>query len=253
MKECGLSQAGSWGTVEIAGHRCEVFKPAAAREPPCAVIYLHGRHLTPLADNAAYTAQFEQHGLRVIAPQTGQSWWTDRICDDFDRAISAERYIVDRILPWIAEHWSAQPPLVALLGTSMGGQGALRLAFKHPRLFPIVAAVSPAIDYQIRYYEDESLMQMYPDPETVRQDTATLHVHPLNWPRNTWFACDPLDDRWHESAERLHMKMSALGIMHEYDGETSAGGHGWQYYNHMAPQAVGYIAQRLDQEERRVV
>ncbi|HEX4147860.1 MAG TPA: alpha/beta hydrolase-fold protein [Pirellulales bacterium] len=248
-----MSRSGNWGTVEVAGHRCDTFEPTVSREPARAVIYLHDRHLTPLADNAAYTAQFEQHGLRVIAPQSGCSWWTDRIWAEFDPAISAERYVIDRILPWIEAHWGARPPLVALLGTGMGGQGALRIAFKQPRLFPIAAAVAPAIDYQIRYYEDESLTQMYPDPETIRQDTATLHVHPLNWPRNTWFVCDPLDDRWHESAERLHMKMSALGIMHEYDGETSAGGHGWQYYNHMASRAVGYVAERLDQEERRVV
>jgi pimeloyl-ACP methyl ester carboxylesterase len=248
-----LSESKSWSTIEVAGHPCDVFEPRQPREPGRAVIYLHGRHLAPLADNAAYSTQFQQHGLRVIAPRTGRSWWTDKICADFDPAISAERYVIDRILPWIAEHWGVRPPLVALLGTSMGGQGALRLAFKHPRLFPIAVAVAPAIDYQIRFDEDESLQQMYPDAESIRQDTATLHVHPLNWPRNTWFACDPLDERWHESAERLHMKLSALGIMHEYDGDTSAGGHGWHYYNHMAPRAVGFVAERLDQEERRML
>ena len=248
-----MNELDSWSTVEVAGHHCDVFEPTSPRVPGRAVIYLHGRHLTSLTDNAAYTGLFEHHGLRVVAPRTGRSWWTDKICADFDPAISAERYVIDRVLPWIAQHWDVQPPLVALLGTSMGGQGALRLAFKHPRLFPIAVGVSPAIDYQIRYYEDESLQQMYPNPESIRQDTATLHVHPLNWPRNTWFACDPLDDRWHESAERLHMKLSALGIMHEYDGETSLGGHGWPYYNHMAPRAVGFVAERLEQEDRRRV
>ena len=71
----------------------------------------------------------------------------------------------------------------------MGGQGALRFAFKHPQLFPIVAAISPAIDYQMRYYDEEevTIPQMYDDPKQARQDTATLHVHPLNWPRNIWF------------------------------------------------------------------
>ncbi len=49
------------------------------------------------------------------------------------------------------------------------------------------------------------------------------------------------------------MKLSALGIMHEHDLETSAGGHSWAYYNHMAPRAVGFLAERLEQERRRVV
>ncbi len=130
----------------------------------------------------------------------------------------------------------------------------LRLAFKHPGKFPVVAAISPAIDYHLRWNEgDETLPQMYADAEAVRQDTATLHVHPLNWPRNLWFCCDPNDYRWHESADRLRMKLAALGIPHEYDLETTAGGHGFEYYNAMAVRAVGFLAERLEKERRRVV
>ncbi|MGC3969431.1 MAG: hypothetical protein QM775_19350 [Pirellulales bacterium] len=119
----------------------------------------------------------------------------------------------------------------------MGGQGALRFAFKHPGKFPIAAGISPAIDYQIRYYDGDwdTIAQMYADPEQVRQDTATLHVHPLNWPRNLWFCSDPADECWHESSQRLHMKLYSLGIPHEHDLETSHGGHSWEYYNFMAP------------------
>ena len=135
----------------------------------------------------------------------------------------------------------------------MGGQGALRLAFKHANVFPVVAAISPAIDYQIRWREgDEILQAMYSDAESVRQDTATLHVHPLNWPRNIWFCCDPADHRWHESADRLRMKLGAIGIPHEYDLETTAGGHRFEYYNHMAPRALQFLAERLERERLRV-
>ncbi len=137
----------------------------------------------------------------------------------------------------------------------MGGQGALRFAFKHPNVFPAVAAVSPAIDYQIRLEEgDEILWTMYGgDAERARQDTATLHVHPLNWPRHTWFCCDPADARWYESAERLQMKLSSLGIPHEYDLETSGGGHGWEYYNRMAGPAIAFLVNALERERLRVV
>ena len=118
------------------------------------------------------------------------------------------------------------------LGTSMGGQGALRLSYKFPDKFPIAAAISPAIDYQLRYNEgDETIPQMYPDPEAVRQDTATLHIHPLNWPRHQFFCCDPEDYRWWESANRLRMKLYSLGVPHVCDLETTGGGHGFDYYN----------------------
>ena len=48
------------------------------------------------------------------------------------RNLTAERHVLDNVLAHIRTTWNAAPPRIALLGTSMGGQGALRLAFKHP-------------------------------------------------------------------------------------------------------------------------
>ncbi len=70
--------------------------------------------------------------------------------------------------------------------------------------------------------------------------------------RENAFACDPIDLRWHESADRLRMKMSALGIPHEHDLETSGGGHSFEYYSRMAPKALSFIAARLESERLRV-
>ncbi len=245
---------GKWSEIELASHACEIYEPPRPSPHGYVVIYLHGVHLNRLYDKPAFVREFDRHGLRVVCPRTARSWWTDRICEEFDARITAERYVVENVLEWIAQHWQAGPPQIALLGTSMGGQGALRMAFKHPRLFPVAAAISPAIDYHLRLEEgeDETLPLMYADVEAARQDTATLHVHPLNWPHSVWFACDPTDRRWHESAERLRMKMSALGIPHECDLDTSGGGHGFEYYNRMAPQAMKFIAERLESERLRV-
>lgn len=127
-----------------------------------------------------------------------------------------------------------------------GWTSALRFSYKYPRLFPVVAWLSPAIDYQIRFYDEhDTISEMYPDPESVRQDTATLHVHPLNWPKHQFFCCDPADERWWESADRLRMKLYSLGVPHTCDLESSGGGHGFDYYNRMARQAVGFLAERL--------
>lgn len=248
------SGKGTWSETTVGGHPCDVYEPPRRNEHGYVVLFLHGVHLGRLVENEAFCREFDRHGLPVAAPMTGRSWWTDKICAEFDPAVTAERHVLDRVVPWIVDHWQSGFGKIALLGTSMGGQGALRFAFKHPQKFPIAAGISPAIDYQQRYYDEgeETIPSMYPDPEAVRQDTATLHVHPLNWPRNLWFCSDPTDERWHESAQRLHMKLYSLGIMHEHDLETSAGGHSWAYYNHMAPRAVGFLAERLDQERRRV-
>jgi len=243
-----------WIQHSVAGHPCDTFRPTRMNEQGYLVLFLHGVHLGMLREHAAFTDQFEQHGLPVVAPVTQRSWWTDRICAEFDPELTAERHLLDNILPFVEQQFGSKTPRIGLLGTSMGGQGALRFAYKYPNLFPVVAAISPAIDYQTRIAEgDEVLGAMYADEEEARQDTATLHVHALNWPRHQFLCCDPVDYRWYDSSDRLHMKLSALGIPHEYDLETSHGGHGFEYYNMMAPRAVGFIADALERERMRVV
>jgi S-formylglutathione hydrolase FrmB len=243
-----------WSTDTVAGHPVDLYVPPAPSPHGYVVLYLHGVHLNRLHDKAAFIAEFDRHGLSVVAPQTQRSWWTDKICDEFDPNISAEQHLLKNVLPFVQQKLAAQPPRIAMLGTSMGGQGALRLAYKHPNVFPVVAAISPAIDFHKRYNEgDETIPQMYPDPEAARQDTAILHIHPLNWPRHQFFCCDPLDYRWHDSADRLRMKLWSLGVPHECDLETTGGGHGFDYYNRMAPRAIQFLVDRLEAERRRVV
>jgi pimeloyl-ACP methyl ester carboxylesterase len=244
----------NWSEISIAGHACHTYGPPEPSPHGDTVLYLHGLHQAKLENYPAFTNLFDKHGLRCIAPATGRSWWTDRICPEFDADVTAERHVLDRVLPWLAEHWSVRPPRIALLGTSMGGQGALRFAYKHPNIFPVVAAISPAIDYQWKMEQegDEMLAAMYLDPEQARQDTATLHIHPLNWPRHQWFACDPTDYRWHDSADKLRMKLYSLGVPYEADLETSGGGHSWEYYELMAEPAIRFIADRLQRERLRL-
>jgi pimeloyl-ACP methyl ester carboxylesterase len=255
MKETPLPAVnGIWNSTEVAGHICHTYEPPQLHEHGYVVLFLHGVHMGMLHDQPRFLEQFDRHGLRVICPVTERSWWTDRICDEFDARFSAERYLLDHVVPAISAHYGVSPPKIGLLGTSMGGQGALRMAFKHPNTFPVVAAVSPAIDYYQRWDDnDETICQMYADKEAARQDTATLHIHPLNWPRNIWFCCDPTDERWVESSERLRMKLSALGIPFQSELAIQAGGHGFEYYNRMAPEAIRFLVDRLDQERLRVV
>ena len=101
--------------------------------------------------------------------------------------------------------------------------------------------------------EEEPLFDMYSDPEDCRQDSALLHIHPLNWPRHQFFCCDPADYRWIDSSDRLRMKLGSLGVPFECDLETTGDGHGFHYYGLMADRAIGFIANALDRERLRVV
>ncbi len=248
------THADQWTAVEVAGHTCRVFTPTHPSPHGYTILYLHSRYVEDLADHPRITRLLEHYGLRAIAPVTGETWWSDRIAVEFDAQISVEKYLLQSVLPFLAEHWQCTPPQIALFGASMGGQGALRLAYKHPNTFPVVAAIYPSIDFQKRIVEgDPILSAMYRDAEDARQDTATLHIHPLNWPRHQWFYCDPEDTRWWDSADRLRMKLYSLGVPHECDLETRAGGHTWKCFARMAEPALVFIVDRLEKERLRVV
>lgn len=245
--------AENWATHQVAGHSCDVFLPAERNEHGYTILYLHDVHMEPLRGKTPIIEQFQRHGFAVVSPQCGPCWWTNRIMRAFDARVTAQSFILEAVMPFITDTLGAEPTRIGLLGTCMGGQGVLRLSYLFPDTFPAVAAISPAIDFQRRVREgDPILMETYGDPESARQDTVILHIHPLNWPRHQFFCCDPTDPHWFESSDRLRMKLSSLGVPFEYDLETTAGGHGFDYYNHMAPRAVGYLADALERERLRV-
>lgn len=247
------SQANDWIDVQIAGHRCRAFTPPAASPSAGVVIYLHDEEASGFELRPALTQQLQQHALRCIAPFTGRSWWTDRAWPAFDGEISTEAFLLQRLLPWLADHWHVGPPQLALLGVGMGGQGGLKLSYKHPNLFPICAAIAPTIDYhRVMETGDKTLEQLYRDSEQARQDTATLHIHPLNWPRHQWFVSDPADYLRHDGADRLRMKLYSLGVPYEADLETTAGGDLHAYVDQMAEPALSFTADRLERERLRV-
>jgi S-formylglutathione hydrolase FrmB len=249
-----------WSTIDIAGHPCECFDPPGAA-PGIAVIYLHGVRERTLRQSSGLREAIETAGLRALAPRTGRSWWLDRIIPGFDAGITPERYVVTEVVGEVERRFGVKPPLIGLAGTSMGGQGALRLAYRHPTVFPVAAAIAPAIDFHTALRDLHTipdgdlfanLYEIYGDVERARQDTAILHVHPLNWPRHQWFASDPEDWQWHDGADRLHGKLAALGIPHTAILDVRGGGHGPEYYNRIAPDAVRFILTALESEARRL-
>lgn len=234
---------GRWESVEIDGRSADVFEPGGM--PAGAVIYLHGRALDRLVDEAEFTRELDTHNLACVAPHGGRCWWLETPCDEFDHAVAPLTWVRETLTAWIDARWEFRPPHVGLLGFDMGGQGALQLAYRHARQFPVVAAVAPAIDFHIMHGRGWELDDMFADPEAARQQTVTLHLHPLNWPTHQLFVCDPADDDWHEGCERLASKLASMGIPFEYDLTSSAGGHSREYCRTMVPRCIEFVARGL--------
>jgi pimeloyl-ACP methyl ester carboxylesterase len=244
---------GTWTQLEIAGKAADVYDPAGNARPRFGVLYLHGASLETLTGRAVPTRLFDEMRLGCVCPHGDYSWWTDRIWPKFDARVTAEKYLVESVVPFFGERWGLTPPAIGLLGFSMGGQGALRLAFKQPEKFPAVAAISPAIEYYELYGRGLSIDDMYDSKEQCRQDTAPMHIHPSRFPPYIYYCIDPTDRDWLRGCDRLHEKMNALGVPHEIDFTTQAGGHSWQYFDRIAEQAIRYLAAGLEQQSRRLL
>ncbi|GAB5440733.1 MAG: hypothetical protein Fues2KO_10820 [Fuerstiella sp.] len=232
---------GAWQCTELNGHEVEVFEPNQATAPTACILFLHGHGRVMLSENEVFSSLLAKNNLAAVAPDGGRSWWLDEICSDFSAEHTPHQYLLESVLPFIESRWQITPPAIGLLGISMGGQGVLQLSYRHARTFPNVAAISPAVDFHVLHGHGLPLDEMFRTSEDARQATVVLNLHPLDWPRHQWFCCDPKDVDWFDGCARLGMKLSSSGILHERDLDTSAGGHTWEYFNHMAPAAIEHL------------
>jgi S-formylglutathione hydrolase len=230
-----------WVRSEIAGKSADVFDPPRAL--PFALLWLHDES-GELPESL--TVELQKHRLRCVAPHAGRSWWVNRIATEFDPELTPERFLLDAVLPWLGSTWNVGPRGVAVAGIGMGGQGAMRLAFRHPSRFPIVGSIAGTMDFHDRYGHGTPLDELYPSRENARQDTAILHIHGHDWPPHIWFACSP-DDPRHRGNDRLHEKLSAIGVPHTCDLDTRG------EPDHFLPAMFTFLLAALERESRRLM
>ena len=134
------------------------------------------------------------------------------------------------------EHGATDDPAkTAIAGISMGGMGALRIAFKHPERFAAVAAMEPGIEPALsfgeialedRFWRDDALFeQIYGSPvdeaywaannpaNIVLEDPARLRDAGLA----IAIECGDLDSfGLHRGTEFLHRVLFDNGVPHDY-------------------------------------
>ncbi len=93
---------------------------------------------------------------------------------------------------------------------------------------------------------------MYDSRERCRLDTVILHIDGHDWPRHVWFCCAP-DDAWcYRGNDRLHEKLTAMGVPHTCDLDTRAQ-PGTRYAEQMTPPMLAFVADALEKESRRLM
>ena len=241
-----------WRERRLTHGACYVWEPEAAQPAGC-VVYLHDQEEFPgwqSLEQQLATVQplLAARGLAGVAPRAPNAWWCDRRYPPFSPGTTAERFVLEEVRSEAIPRSSGELLRTALLGVGMGGQGALRLAYRHPQTFPVAAAVEPHIDFQNWLQAGSSALRtMFRDAEDARQETATLHIHPLNWPRHQWFSCSPKEPDVFEGVDRLRMKLSSLGVPFQCALPTGADAA----IDVQLHAAMDFVAERLQQEARR--
>ncbi len=243
-----------WSQVEIDGRPADLFTPETRHPQNFVVLYLHNERDSPQIQNESFAAEANRHGLTIVVPRCGPCWWLDVVVPPFDAERTPEQFLIESVKPWIEENLQAPPKGIALMGDGMGGQGILKLTYKHPRLFPVSAAITPKIDFHFLIRDGHNLLcDLFHEEEAARQRTAILFVQGLNWPQFQFFCCDPANYLWWDGADRLHMKLGATGIPHDFELEVEADGDEMVYFEKMLPRAMEYVATHLERERLRLV
>lgn len=189
------------------------------------------------------TNELQACRLSAVMPEA-RTWWVDRPDPASPESLSPLRSLGESLVPAIMARWPAISR-VAAFGVGIGGQGALQLAYRVPQLVPIAAAVSPTIDFHRLFRTTPDLQEWFHSEEQARQETATLRLHPLNWPPHQWFCCAQSDWRF-DGCERLASKLTSIGIPFEADLKTS-GEDVESYRDQQLSHALKFIAAKLSE------
>ena len=108
--------------------------------------------------NYSDVAVFAERGLILVMPEGDNSYYVNAREPPQDRY---EDYIVNDLFADVDKKFSVAVGRVnrAIVGVSMGGYGAVKLAFSHPDRFVFAGGISPAIDVPSRPFSIKRIQQ----------------------------------------------------------------------------------------------
>lgn len=185
----------------------------------------------------------------VVTPGAGASFYIN----SRDARQRYEDFFIQEFIPHIERAYRIRASRAsrAISGASMGGYGALHLAFRHPELFIAVSAHSPAL---IEKLPAVSASKDTPGPRSIFGGAFGSPFDAAFWYRQSpltqartavvngmkiYFDCGTEDDfGFGPGAEALHRILGARRIPHEF--HLYPGGHNWTYFATHIPESLQF-------------
>jgi S-formylglutathione hydrolase FrmB len=173
----------------------------------------------------------DQYQEIIVCPDGNvSSWYFD---SPVNEAWKYETYVTTELLPWVDSHYKTNKDRKgrAITGLSMGGHGALYLAFRHQDLFGAAGSMSGGVD-----------IRPFPKKWRIEEKLGSYAERPENWEKNTvinmvnLLTPDSLaliidcgtDDFFYKVNVNLHEKLLERNIAHDFISRPGA--HTWPYW-----------------------
>jgi S-formylglutathione hydrolase FrmB len=222
---------------------------AQGKEKRFPVLYLlHG-----YSDNSGRWAEktsirdlAEQYGIIVVCPDGGfSSWYFD---SPEDPSFRYETFVSKELVAEIDKRFPTLPQRAsrAIAGLSMGGHGALFLAFRHPDLYGAAVSFSGGVD-----------LRPFPNNWDIAKRLGSLKDHPDRWkdysvitlaenvtPGQQALSIDCGEEDFFITVNRnLHNLLLARKVPHDY--AERPGGHNWGYWANAIKYQMLFISDHL--------
>ncbi len=236
-------------TVEVksaamnAAFKCVVVLPAGydenVRERYPVVYLLHGhggRYNSWIKLKPELPQIASQRGMIFVCPDAKNSWYWDSPVDPGSRF---ETYVAKEVPAYVDRKYrtKADPKGRAVAGLSMGGHGALWLAFRHPDVFGACGSMSGGVDirpFPENWHMAQSLGSYYRNPKVWDKHTVMEQLYRVK-PGSLAIIVDcGTEDFFYEVNQELHRRMLYRNIKHDFI--TRPGAHNSKYWK----QAVVY-------------
>jgi S-formylglutathione hydrolase FrmB len=174
----------------------------------------------------------DRYQLMIVCPDGGKSsWYFD---SPIDSTMKYETYIGKEVPEYIDAHYNTikDRKARAITGLSMGGHGALFLAFRHSEIFGACGSMSGGVD--LNYSRNKfDIMKRIGDTISHADNWKKYIVMNIieNYPKDSLaiiFDCGNSDELYTEANRIFHKKMLQLKIPHDYTERP--GRHNWDYW-----------------------
>ncbi|MGC0771357.1 MAG: alpha/beta hydrolase family protein [Candidatus Acidiferrum sp.] len=202
---------------------------------------------------------WEQHQLGeflIVTPAGGASFYIN----SRDGRYRYEDFFLREFIPGVEKRYRAQTARKSrgIAGISMGGYGALHIAFRHPQLFAAVGALSAALIENLPNISTQNSRQLGGlrvlggafgspfDPAFWKQNDPVAIARTANLAGlKIYFDCGSDDDYGFDAgAESLDKLLTSHHIRHEF--HLYPGGHNWSYFAEHLPALLQFQFHALE-------